>query len=398
MKPDPSNNVLTNNKTVLPGHTYSHKEGDDSNPRFYYTDPQGNLTRYTNAPAGHPDFDGQHPDASPHHNEPLFETHPEYFTPDGRKLNRAADVDPTQIEWNTNYNAFDPKNLWAGKWASPDTGTDQHIYIDADLKNFPKLNVHQQNALVDAQLPQLRQYESDLFHSDKIKDQMTAIALILLDQGRMRATALAVLTSSNVSIDGSQVTIGTRQFIADDKIVSAFNILKRFKTPDEPLFTVPLQKQDGSVDEKVHRFIGPNYLAAVLDTQGLSLLGLQTYHSTIRFAKEVSKLMYEYSASWDIAMRQGVIAVAYDWGHDLSKEYDQENILKLTQAVLVDPVVIDALQQKAKEAKLEEFDCALPLPTTPVYYLSTELTDRTSDESTFSQWLHSIALHEYASE
>ncbi len=390
--------MLTRNKQVDPTHEYSHMEGQDENPRYYYRDQLGNLVRYSNAPMGHGDRSSQYGEAELHPSEPQFQTNPEYFTPDGRKLSRAPDVDPTTVVWNDKYNQFDPKNMWIGQWVDPLTGTPQFTYLDADLRTYPKLRIHQQNAITDTRIEDLRNMVVALFQSDKIKDQMTALALILLDQGKMRAIEITSLTPHDIIIEGSIVTVGSRKMYCDQTVITAFEILKRHKNHEEPLFTVPLQKQDGDIDQEASRRIGPNYLSAVLEQLGLSLLGLQTYHATIRFVREMSKLMYQYKVQWDAAVQQAMLAVVLEWGHDFTNEMDAVNVIQLAQAALIDPIVIEVLQEKAEEAKL--FDDAqvafVPEPSIPMPFVSIELTGKTLEEQAFSQWIHSAAIHEYA--
>jgi len=389
---------LTRDKNVDPTHEYDHREGDDDNPRFYYKDQSGNLLRYTNAPTGDPDRADFYGDAKLHQSEPLYDKNPEYFTPDGRKLTRCPDCDPSQVEWNSKYNRYDPKNLWVGRWRDPNTGEFRFTYVHADIRQLPKLAINQQNALVDSRLPGLRTYYSDLFNkSDKLKDQMTAVALALLDQGKVRAVELAALTPDQVVIDGSLVSLGSRKVYVDAKMLTAFVVMKNTTPSSMPLFSVASQGRE-KIDPNVRRMMGPHYLSRVLDMQGVSLLGLQTYHASGTFAREVERLLSYYHASWDQAVNQALMTVALEWGHDFSTEPDPLRVLQLVQEVLVDPVVVQVLQQNAKARGVigSAGAAELPAPTIPVPYVTIDLTDRTADEAEFSQWIHGISLHDYA--
>jgi hypothetical protein len=113
--------VLTKDKNADPTHAYSHREGDDDNPRYYWKDQTGNLVRYTNAPQGSDDRNDQFGEAKIHSGEPLLDKNPEYYAPDGRKLTRVPE-DPATVEWNSKYNRYDPKNLWIGRWRDPANG------------------------------------------------------------------------------------------------------------------------------------------------------------------------------------------------------------------------------------------------------------------------------------
>jgi len=391
--------LLTRDKKVAPDHEYSHMEGEkDSNPKYYYKDPVGNVIRYSNAPTGHSDRSQQYGEAAPHFTEPQFDSNPEYFTPDGRKLSRCPDCDPNAVEWNSNYSQYDPQNLWVGRWIDPITGKQQYTYLDADLRNFPRLRIHQQNAITDVRLPALREYATSLFVSDRLKDQLTALALVLLDQGRMRVVELATLTPAHIVFEGSIVNLGNRKIYADNTLRSALEILKLKKNPDEPLFAVPLQKQDGSIDTSLQRLIGPNYLSSVLDQLGIPLLGLQTYHATMCFTRKLQRLVSQYAVPWDQAVQQALLASALEWGHDFSQEVSAPMILQLTQSVLIDPVVVDALKRSANEQGLlyNIQTQELPASSIPIPYVSLEMTGKTSEEIEFSKWLHSTPIHEYA--
>jgi len=389
--------ILQKDKEVDPSHAYSHKEGDENNPRFYYQDTAGNLVRYTNAPSGHADNHNQLGDPSIHRHEPLFEGNPEYFTPEGRKLTRCPECAPENVEWNPTYNAHDPQNAWAGRWVDPESGEHRYTYIDTDIRNMPQTQLHQQNAITDQRLPELRAAAKEMFSSDRLKDQITAIALMLLDQGKMRATELSSLSVSDVHIQGNTINFGKRQVLVGPKILSAVQTLVTRKSPQEPLFSIPVQETDGEVNPELSRRIGPNYLSAVLDYVGLSLIGLQTYHCTLRFAQEVHKYLSDHLASWDQAVQYAVLSAMLEWGHDFRYEQDTAGVLQLAQAVLIDPVIVNYLRSKAEEAGIANQP---PQPSIPpamitLPYVTVDSVDKTQEELEFSQWLHSAPVHEY---
>lgn len=386
--------VLNKDKGVDPSHTYSHKEGDDHNPKFYYVDQFGNYVRYTNGPDGHPDTHAHLGDAQPHMSEPSFESNPEYYTPEGKKLTRCPECE--DIEWNPKYNPHDPKNMWAGRWIDPETGEHRYTYIDSDVRNFPQLRLHQTNAVVDTRLPEMRETIKEMFSSDKLKDQITAIMLALLDQGKFRAVELAMLTPADVHIRGNIITLGKRQFVAGPQILNALETLVNHKAPQEPLFSIPVQNVDGETDPMLSRRIGPNYISSVLDYMGLSLLGLQTYHATLRYFRTVQTYLTVHQTGWEIAHRAGVIAALVEWGHDLSTEMNVQEVINVAQAVLIDPVIVAFLQQQAQEQQLDQPASAqLPpiMRTTP--YVAVEIAGKTQEEQEFSQWLHSAPVHDY---
>jgi hypothetical protein len=390
--------ILTKDKNADPEHSYSHQEGDEDNPRYLWKDALGNLVRYTNAPQESDDRADHFGDAKIHSSEPDPTKNPEYYTPDGRKLTRAPDVDPAQVEWNAKYNRYDPKNLWVGRWRDPNGGAYRFTYVHSDLRALPKLQIHQQNTLTDARIPPFRQWYAKLFNSsDKIKDQMTAVALALLDQGKIRALELAAITPDVVQIDSNLITLGGRKLFGCPKMVAAIDMMKRTTPGGMPFFSVPLQTTQ-KVDPVVRRMMGPHYLARLVDTQGLSLLGLQTYHGTISFSREVDRAIIYYQASWEQAVNHALMVVAKEWGHDLTQEADPLRILQLVSEVLVDPVVIQVMQMNAKQQGLigSQPSPNLPPPSIPIPFVAIDMMDRQAEEQEFSDWTHQLPMHEFA--
>lgn len=389
--------LLQKDKNVPPDHKYSFMEGDDDHPRFFYKDARGNVLRYTNAPTGESDRANHHGDPRLHPSEPTFEKYPQYFTPDGRKLTRCPECEAEQVEWNSKYNRYDPSNLWAARWRDKKTGAYRYSYIHSDIRNVPKLQINQQNAIVDVRLPQLRNYYTELYHnSDKYKDQLTGIALALLDQGRCRAIELASLSGKDLQIEGSLVSLGNRKIYTDPELLTSFTIVQGNTPPDMPLFSVPMQNKD-KLDFAIRRRMGPHYWARVLDMQGISLLGLQTYHATMTFSREINRLLVQGVTNWDQAEQFATLVVAFEWGHDFSAEPDPLRILDLVKELLVDPVVVSVLKRNAQaQGMIGRSGISPPQPSVQVPYVSMNLTTRLPEETEFSQWIHSAPVHEYA--
>jgi hypothetical protein len=388
---------LSKDKNVQDDHTYDHKEGDDDFPKFYYRDPNGNLIQYTNAPAGHTDSSGLYGDAAIHPSEPDPKKVPQYFTPDGRKMDRSP-PEGAFPEWNQTYNRYDPRSLWIGRWPDAETGDYRYAYIDSDIRSLPKLQTNRMNVLHDDRLPELRQYIHDLFHSNVFKDQMTGLALALLDQGCFRAQELAALTTSHLYIEGSLIQLGHRKIYGDAKLQHAFDTLKNSKSPSEPLFSVPFLNKDGSSDEGLSRRMGPHYWARVLGQLGVSILSMQTYRATKTFSQEVQRYLTVYNMSWYQAVNQALLTVSLEWGHDLSQEQDAPRVTQLILETLIDPVLVQILQQQAQNLGLGQGQGtgAVPPSTLLIPAVSMELTGLTAEEQEFSQWLHSAPIHEHA--
>lgn len=388
--------ILTKDKNVDPTHRYSHQDAGN----FYYKDPKENLIRYTNAPSGHADRLSYYGDAERHPNEPDLVTNPEYFTEQGQKLTRAPNVDASLVEWNQKYNRYDPQNLWAGRWNDSVTGGVRYTYIDSDIRNYPKLQLHQQNAYTDVRIPYFRKHVAQLFTSEKLKDQITAVVLALLDQGKIRASEITSLSAGEVIVSGNLVQLRNKQVYTDSKLVAAIDALVKNKMPDEPLFSVPMQDKDGTVDQNLNRYIGPNYLGKVLEAQGISLIALQAYHSTISFCRELQRFITDFQLPWDQAISSANLAIALEWGHDLTQATDAVYTLQLINSVLVDPVAVETVKNNAEQQGLvSSFAAAVtPQATVRVPYVSLDLVDRTSEEKEFSSWLHNHPIHEHANQ
>lgn len=388
--------ILSPDKKVDPSHQYSHAEGHPDHQRHYFRDQLGNYVRYTNAPGGHKDATSHQGEAQLHPNEPSAAANKEYFTPDGRKLTRSPPP-ATVVQWNANYHPQDPQNLWAGRWVNPDSGGHEYAYIDADIRENPKLYVHYQNALVDVRLPVMRQYIFDLYNSPNVKDQIVAMTLALVDQGHFTAEALTSLLPTEVKQVGALIKFGNRWVFADHKMQSTVTMLLRSHHPASPFFAVPVVKKKGDIDDSLIRRIGPHYIARIFDQLGVSLQALQTYHATQVLSREVHRLLGEHQVPWETALQHGLLCVAQEMGYDLSVEPDQQTALQLIIELLVDPILVETLQASAESmGLLGQEPTVVPAPPPAVVPVSMDLTARTVAEEEFSQWLHTHPIHEHS--
>jgi hypothetical protein len=387
---------LQYDKKVDPSHTYAHREGDEDHPRFFFRDPQNNFVRYTNAPSGHADNSKFQGDAAIHPSEPTFQTAPQYFDPQGRKLTRAPEAG-APVQWNPSYHPNDPENLWVGRWVDPVTGEHVHTYVDADMRMIPKMYLHQQIQLVDSRLPVLRKYIRTLFSSPMLKDKIVATCLALIDQARFRAEEIGHLLVGDVKMYGSVYDIGGRLVYGDHKFRTMMTLLTKNRRPQEPLFAVPMVKKDGKADPMLLRNIGPHYIQAILEQLGLSLTGLIVYHASETFSREVERLLREHDTPWESACEYATAAVAQEMGHNLAEEQNIVPITRMLREVLIDPVVVEVLERNADDAGLTgDQQLTLPLPPPPVMLVTFDLLARNSDEQSFSKWLHVYPAHLHA--
>lgn len=378
--------------------TYSHTEGSEDHPIFYYKDQSGNLKRYTNAPEGHTDHTKLAGEPQLHYTEPTIEKNPEYFTPDGRKLTRAP-FPNTQMQWNPNYHEDDPVNLWVGRWVNPVTGDHEFTYLAADMGNQPKLRINRQNTHVDVMIKYYRSYASQLFHSQQVKDHITGMCLILMDQGRMKPSEIAGLAATDVEISGDLIRLGERVIHADPKFQMAITALLMRSADAGPLFDIPQVDANGKYNPAYIRRVGPHYLINVSTELGIPPACLQTYQATQIYSQEVQKLLTLDNATLEVAHHFALLEVARKMGYDIDRDPDVNLALTGIQNSLIDPVVFEVIMGNAQKLEVHE---GLPqlgkTSFAAVPIVNADLVDKTPAEQEFGTWLHSYPVHAHAEE
>lgn len=377
-----------------PNHVYSHSEGDANNPRFYYNDEKGNSVRYTNAPDGHPDNVSHLGEAALHSSEPAIDKNPDFFTADGRKLNRAP-FPGAEMMWNPNYHPQDPKNMWAGRWVNPNTGDHEYSYVDSDVRSNNNLNIYRMNSLLDARLPAFRQHVVSLFGSTYIKDHVVGLCLALIDQGRFSMNDIAMLTPESVQVRGNLVLLGYRILNCDPRIIDSLLLLSSGRVPGEPLFSIPMVDIDGGTSD-IRRPIGMNFISAVMNAMGVSPEAFQTYHATQLYSLEFHKNLITLNLPYEQAHNYALMRVAQELGYVFSSPEEMPIILQSVEQNLIDPVVVKVLQMSAESHMPNQ----AAVPTVPpidgdlhVGVVSSYLSDRTPEEKEFSSFMHTFPIH-----
>ena len=384
---------LTQDKKVDPSHTYSHREGDEDHPTFFFRDTLGNYWRYTNAPTGHPDNSSRLGDATLHASEPTPAKAAKFFDLRGRKLNRAP-FTGAPVQWNPSYHSQDNANLWAGRWVNPNSGEHEYAYLDADMHDNPMMHDHQQLVTTDMRLPVLRMRVRELMSSPHIKDNVTAAALALVDQGHFSAEEMATLSVGDVEDYGTLYKIGGRFIYPDHKMRTMLVALTKNRHRDEPLFSVPFVKNDGEVDYSLSRRMGIHYLMCTIDQIGLTFEGITKYHATQAFSRELQRMVIQDRVPWETAIEYATLSVAQEMGLDVLLEGASASALPLFRKILIDPIALAIMERNAKQYAIGGNAMPmLPLPPPPVLYISLDLTSRTVDEDAFSKWLHTFPAH-----
>lgn len=374
---------------------YSHREGSEDHPIFYFKDSIGNLKRYSNAPEGHKDYSKLMPPPLVHYTEPTMESNPEFFTQSGLKLTRAP-FPNSQIQWNPNYHETDPENLWVGRWVNPVNGQHEFTYLEKDIINQPKLKINRQNAITDARLPLFRKYINELFHSVLVKDHVTGLALMLMDQGRMKPSEIASLAPSDLEVSGDLIRLGDRVIHADAKVQTALTSLM-LRSAEGPLFDIPKQGAEGNMDPAYIRRIGPHYLINICNEFGIAPAALQTYQATQIYSQEIQKLLTVDNATLLVAHKFALLEVAQKMGYNLDVEPNVEQVLEIIQNTLVDAIVFEAIMENATNLNIDQGVTQLARTSyTAVPYVNSDLLERTSSEQEFSDWLHNYPVHKHA--
>ena len=373
----------------LSGHKYSHKDGNN----FYYTDQTGNYLKYTNAPEDHQDYDSMSGSPYLHDSEPDATSNPEYFTPDGRKLTRAP-FPGSQLEWNPSYHSSDPKNLWAGRWVNPVSGDHEYTYVDSDIRGKNTLQLNRQNTVVDLRLPEFRKYIYNLFRSQSLKDNVMGLVLALIDQARFRVMEIVSLTPSSVSFSNGLMKLGNRTILPDEWVLKLFQVILNGRQDNHPLFLVTNNQGTGLGFGSAHH-IGPNMVMKVMESFGLPIEFLQTYHATELYSRTMNKLLSMYNMTLEEAEMYSLYMVALDMGVDLSMSPDFQQAFNMIKETSIDPVVAEAIGSNfvGNPNKMPFDPSSL---TAPIYYVNVHMTGKTPEEVEFSRWLHTYPAHLHA--
>ncbi|MCF6205367.1 MAG: hypothetical protein L3J47_00540 [Sulfurovum sp.] len=373
---------------------YSHKEGNSILPSFVYQDEVGNMQRRSNAPQGHPDYDGSYADED----ETLDlsqEEAPQFYTTDGRKLSRAP-YTGTDVQWNQNYHQDDPQNMWAARWVNPVTGEHEFSYIDSDLSTNDRFKIHRENALVDNRITGFRQYVSALFASPHMKDGVVSLVLMLLDQGRFRVKDLLGLRVQDLHVAREIVSLGSRSVHCDLAVAQKISEMVGGRGLGEPLFSTPTLGMDGSLDYSKSRRIGPHFAVNLLAALGLSAEALQTYHATQTYSMAVQRALGSGSVGFQQAHMFALSSVASELGHDLSSVEDFEPALRAIESATVDPLAVSAIQASCTANGIPDSAGSINEPVySSVPHVSSTLSGKDRDEEEFSLWLRTAPIHTY---
>lgn len=351
-------------------HQYLYKSGEyGPMSQFWYRDQQGNYYRYTNAPVDSPDFDPFFGLPLMDPEQPLPEKNPEFFTAEGFKRFVAApkNVEPVR---NPAYNQNDGANLWFE--AAQQGGGITYIYLDADVRENIDLYVQSQLRVVDAALPKMRQFATELFAGTHTKDRLTGAILMLVDQGYYEVEELAMATVGDVQfVDQSVILLG-RKLICDLNFFDFITSLVSQRSPQEPLFMFDTLTGKSPV--------GINYMYAVFASVRTSPKFLLSWNASHLYSRIMNRMAFQQVAAEDIETQ------AFD---ELARALTTRDDVRY----LVDYKLRVALLRNYSEGVMKGL-IHLSTDDFGVAVIRSDLTSLRQDEKEFSDWLHQEPMHD----
>jgi hypothetical protein len=356
--------------TADPAHQYVFRSGEyGSMYQYWWRDRTGNYVRYSNAPVDHPDFD---PIAGPpmiEPEQPFQEKNPEFYTQEGFKRSMAAPQGVEPIR-NSAYHQADPRNIWFEVVQSPN-GV-QYIYLDADVKENVDLYVQHQLRVADAALPMAREYATQLFTGDHVKDRLTAFMIMLCDQGFYEPEELCEATVGDVEFTDQVVTLLGRRFICDLNLFDFITSLVATRPPTEPLFV--WDTMHGKLP------IGINYLYGVFASLKLSPKFVLCWNASHLFSRIVNRLALE-----QVPFEEAEDRAFNELGRTLTTRDDVR--------YLVDFRLREELMRNYSTGMAKGLT-RLSVDDYGVAVIRSDLTSLRQDEQEFSTWLHQTPLHD----
>lgn len=355
-------------------HTYVFKSGEYGTLyQYWYRDRAGNYFRYTNAPVDTPEFDpflGQ-PLMDPE--QPLPEKNPEFFTAEGYKRHMAV-PQGTETQRNPGYTQNDSRNLWFEVLSQK--GQAQYIYLDADVKENLDLYVQSQLRVVDAAIPRLRQYATQLFTGQHPKDRLTGAILMLVDQGFYEVDELVNATVGDLSFVDQSVMFLGRKFVCDLSFLDFLTSLIALRAPTEPLF----------VFDTLHgkQPVGINYVYSVFAALRVSPKFLLYWNASHMFSRIVNRMVFQQVPAEEVEA-----AAMDELARTLSTRDDVRYLVdfKLRAALMrnyADPTEAPVTKSLSR-LSTDDFGIAV---------IRSDLTSLRQDETEFSEWLHTEPMHD----
>lgn len=351
-------------------HQYIFKSGEyGSMFQYWYRDQLGNYYRYTNAPEDHPDYDPLVGLPLMDPEQPVAEKNPEFFSPEGYKLSQAT-PQGTNPQRNPAYNQNDPRNLWFEVMSGGQKPT--YIYLDADVKENLDLYVQNQIRVVDAALPRLRKFATELFAGTHVKDRVTGAILMLVDQGFFEVEELTTATVGDLQFIDQVVMLLGRKFVCDLAFFDFLTSLVAQRAPTEPLFQM----------DTVHgtKPVGNNYLYSVFASLRCSPKFLLGWNASHLFSRIMNRLSFQ-----QVPAEQVEVQAFDELARTLSTRDDVRHLVDYKVRVALMRNYQGGVMKGIQHLSSDDFGVAI---------LRSDLTSLRPDEKEFSDWLHFEPMHD----
>jgi hypothetical protein len=354
-----------------------------TNQHLYEAGPGGNIVTGTNAPEDHEDHNPEFGSPEVHPNEPNLNTNPDLFDESGRKLDRPIPRG-AEVENNPNYDPDKSKgNFWVKKFKDPESGEDNYAYLHRDQLLDPKMKNNLAIKYLDVQLPKIRQWYDSLLKSEKLSQKALGLFVALLDQGKMSIPNLSTLKVSNVDFStGNTVTFkcddgSVAKVVLDWELLQVLHSLLEGKESTDLVFTT-----DGQ------QLAVPVVVKFLQDKFGITPDSFRIYGFTLAFVKEFQRLIDSKGGSEDL---ESIGKIQEQAINNVAKEFgtDEEEIISLIDSITSQAIMLAASASGSSVSKSNKVFKSI------ILVISSNLTDKTPEEESFSRWLHSYVLHDH---
>jgi hypothetical protein len=337
---------------------------------YWYKDRANNYWLYSNAPEGHESFDPLMGEPFFNSEQPVPSKYPEYFSPEGLKLNRAV-PSGSNFMFNESYDPSDRFNCWYGT-VKDEAGGLAYVYLDSDVRENMFLFVQQQIRLVDANLSKLRKFSASLFSGNNNHDKLIGAILILIDQGFFTIEQLLSAKVNDLSIKADYIVLLGKRLVCDTTLFDFLVNLTKGRDVAAPLF------------------VEPTYMSAEYEVPPELLYSIFAYLNVSPKFLPYAKASLVFSQIVHKNLELGVPAETVEGVSDL--ELSNALFAPISVRSYVNPQLRNTLISKYNKNIAKSFGITKS-DSTGVLQLDSTQYKLNEQELEYSQWLHSMPLH-----
>lgn len=374
---------------IDPTHKYVYRSGSHGIYDYWYKDRFLNYWQYTNAPESHPDYDMLSGNAILVADQVMPNLAPQFYTEEGRKLHAAMPL-TAELQRNEAYDPLNPASIWYGAYEAED-GSWRFMYLDSDIRENLDLWVQYNLRTTDGGLVRYRKYAAKLLQSPHPKDKVIALILLLVDQGMFDMYELITATVGDVEYLDSTIVFMGKKLVLDVVLLDLFTSLTVARDAAEPLFMIGTRMGQQP--------LGPRHMQSIFKALRVSPAYLLFWHVSNLYSRIVHRMA---AAGVDIkdyhSMALIEIANVLGTPDDISHYVDLQlqRVLKQNYREEDEPMALEEPPEE-EEVPEEEMDKSLTKVAPDSFGVLTiwaDLVVKRPDELEFSQWLHSMPLHE----